>query len=117
MVYQTDVAMIFPTERARKPRTHHIPDMLPVSAEEMLVGETWRKVSWRRGTKGPLACHFAARRVRFADGQKHRVLDKGVSRLPGDEVWLLGERRSSTGRTYYIPNLHDEDSRKTLGQT
>src|SRR3546814_9681755 len=43
MVYQTDVAMIFPTEKARKPRKHHIPDMLPVSAEEMLVGETWRK--------------------------------------------------------------------------
>lgn len=114
MVYQTDVAMIFPTEKARKPRKHHIPDMLPVSAEEMLVGETWRKVSWRRGTKGPLACHFAARRVRIADGQKHRVFDKGVSRMPGDEVWIIGERRSTGERKYYISNMPAEASLKTL---
>src|SRR3546814_12619808 len=88
--------------------------MLPVSAEEMLVGETWRKVSWRRGTKGPLACHFAARRVRIADGQKHRVFDKGVSRMPGDEVWIIGERRSTGERKYYISNMPAEASLKTL---
>src|SRR3546814_12762049 len=86
MVYHTDVAMIFPTEKARKPRKHHIPDMLPVSAEEMLVGETWRKVSWRRGTKGQLACHFAARRVRIADVQKDRVIETGVFRIHGNEI-------------------------------
>jgi SRSO17 transposase len=72
-VYPTDVTMIFPTEKARKPRKHHIPDMSPVSAETMLVGVKWRKISWRGGTKGPLTCLFAARRVRIADGPKHRV--------------------------------------------
>ena len=58
----------------------------------MLAGETWRKLSWLRGTKGPLVCHFAARRVRIADGHKHRIFDKGVFRMPGDEVWIIGER-------------------------
>jgi SRSO17 transposase len=86
MVYPVDVVMIFPTEKARKPRKHHISDRPSVSAEEMLADETWRKLSWRRGTKGPLVCHFAARRVRIADGHKHRMFDKGVSRMPGDEV-------------------------------
>ena len=50
-VYPTDVTMIFPTEKARKPRKHHIPDMTPVSAETMLVGVKWQKISWRWGTK------------------------------------------------------------------
>jgi len=113
-VYPTDVTMIFPTEKARKPRKHHIPDMSPVSVETMLVGEKWQKISWRRGTKGPLTCLFAARRVRIADGPKHRVFDKGVERMPGDEVWILGERRSSGEQKYYISNLPADVSLKTL---
>ena len=65
-------------------------------------GERWRKVSWRRGTKVPLSCLFAACRVRVADGPKHRFLDKGVERMPGEEVWIVGERRSSGEQKYYI---------------
>ena len=114
MVYPANVVMIFPTEKARNPRKHHIPDTSPVSAEEMLAGEPWRKVSWRRGTKGPLVCHFAARRVRIADGHKHRIFDKGVSRMPGDEVWIIGERRSTGERKYYISNMPADASLKTL---
>ena len=113
-VYPTDVTMIFPTEKARKPRKHHIPNMSPVSAETMLVGVKWQKISWRWGTKGPLTCLFAARRVRIADGPKHRVFDKGVERMPGDEVWILGERRSSGEQKYYISNLPADVSLKTL---
>ena len=119
-VYPTDVTMIFQTEKARKPRKHHIPDMSPVSAERMLVGVKWQKINWRMGTKGPLPCLFAARRVRIADGPKHRVFDKGVERMPGDEVWILGERRSSGEQKYYISNLPadvsclDDDDRLRL---
>lgn len=113
-VYPTDVATIFPTEKARKPRKYHIPDMAPVSTEEILAGETWRKISWRRGTKGPLTCLFAARRARIADGHKHRVLDKGVERMPGDEVWIIGERRPTGERKYYVSNLPADTSLKTL---
>jgi SRSO17 transposase len=113
-VYPTDVAMIFPTEKARKPRKHHIPNMPPVCAEEVLAGERWRKISWRRGTKGALTCHFAACRVRIADGPKHRIFDKGVSRMPGDEVWIIGERRATGERKYYISNLPAHTTLKTL---
>jgi hypothetical protein len=113
-VYPIDVTMIFPTEKARKPRKHHIPDMSPVSAETMLVGVKWQKISWRGGTKGPLTCLFAARRVRIADGPKHRVFDKGVERMPGDEVWILAERRSSGEQKYYISNLPADVPLKTL---
>src|SRR6266851_6952191 len=79
-VYPSDVTMIFPTEKARKTRNHPIRDMSPMSAETMLVGGKWQKISWRGGTKGPLTCLFAARRVRIADVPKHRVFDKGVER-------------------------------------
>ncbi len=113
-VYPTDVAMVFPTEKARRPRKYDIPDVSPISAEKVLAGQKWRKVSWRRGTKGPLTCLFAARRVRVADGHKHRVLDKGVERMPGDEVWIVGERRSTGEQKYYISNLPADVSLKTL---
>ncbi len=112
-VYSTDVAMIFPTEKARKPRKHHIPDVTPVSTKAMLADEKWRKISWRRGTKGPLTCLFAARRVRIADGHKHRVFDK-VERMPGEEVWIIGECRSTGEQKYYISNLPADTSLKTL---
>ena len=114
MVYPTDVAMIFPTDKARNPRKYHIPDMSPISTEEMLTDETWRKISWRRGTKGALTCHFAARRARIADGHKHRIFDKGVSRMPGDEVWIIGERRSTGERKYYISNMAADTTLKAL---
>ncbi len=113
-VYRTDVAMIFPTQNVRKPRKYHIPDVSPIAADKVLAGERWRKVSWRRGTKGPLSCLFAACRVRVADGPKHRFLDKGVERMPGEEVWIVGERRSSGEQKYYISNLPADVSLKTL---
>ena len=64
-VYPADVALIFPVAKAGKPRKYHIPDQPPVSAEALLAGGKWQKVSWRRGTKGRLTCLFAARRVRL----------------------------------------------------
>jgi SRSO17 transposase len=42
------------------------------------------------------------------------VFDKGVERMPGDEVWILGERRSSGEQKYYISNLPADVSLKTL---
>lgn len=94
-VYPADVALIFPIAKTGKRRKYHIPDRPPVSAEATLNGEKWRKVSWRRGTKGRLSCRFAARRVRVADGHKHRMLDNRMQCMPGDEVWLVGERPES----------------------
>ena len=104
-VYPADVTLIFPVARTGKRRKYHIPDRPPVSAEAMLAGQKWRKISWRQGTKGPLACHFAACRVRLADGHKHRMLDNRVQCMPGDEVWLVGERRATGEQKYYVSNL------------
>ena len=116
-VYPADVALIFPVAKTGKPRKYNIPDQLPVAAESLLAGGKWRRVSWRRGTKGRLTCLFAARRVRVADGHKHRMLDNRMQGMPGDEVWLVGERRSTGEHKYYVSNLPADTSLKTLAAT
>jgi hypothetical protein len=89
-VYPADVALIFPAAKAGRPRKYNIPDRQPVAAEALMAAGKWRRVSWRRGTKGQLTCLFAARRVRIADGHKHRMLDNRMQCMPGEEVWLVG---------------------------
>lgn len=116
-VYPADVDLIFPLATTGRRRQYHIPDQPPVSAEAMLSGEKWQKISWRRGTKGRLTCHFAARRVRVADGHKHRMLDNRMQCMPGDEVWLVGERRSTGEQKYYVSNLPVDTSLKMLAAT
>jgi SRSO17 transposase len=71
-VSPADVALIFPVAKTGRRRQSHIPDRSPVSADAMLSDEKWQKVSGRRGTRGRLTGHLAARRVRVADGHKHR---------------------------------------------
>ena len=116
-VYPADVGLIVPVAKTGKPCKYHIPDRPPVSAEALLAGEKWQKVSWRRGTKGRLTCLFTARRVRVADGHKHRMLDNRMQCMPGDEVWLVGERRSTGEQKYYLSNLPDDASLKRLAAT
>ncbi len=116
-VYPADVSLIFPVAKAGKPRKYHIPDQPPVSAEALLAERKWQRVSWRRGTKGRLTCLFAARRVRVADGHKHRMLDNRMQCMPGDEVWLVGERRSTGEQKYYVSNMPPDASLKMLAAT
>ena len=106
-----------PVAKTGKPRKYHIPDQPPVSAEALLAGEKWQRVSWRRGTKGRLTCLFAARCVRVADGHKHRMLDNRMQCMPGDEVRLVGERRSTGEPKYYVSNLPADASLKMLAAT
>ncbi len=77
------------------------PSEEPIAAKAMLETAPWRRVVWRTGTKGPLAAEFAALRVRVADGPPQR--DR--TPLPGEEVWLIGERRTTGERKYYLSNL------------
>ena len=87
-----------------------MPDQEPREAEAVPAGLPWRRVAWRRGTKGPLAARFAATRVRVGDGAtwaNHR-------HLPGAEVWLVGEWRSSGERKYYLSNLPPRTSLRAL---
>jgi SRSO17 transposase len=113
-VYPADVALVFPVATTGRRRKYHIPDRPPVSVEAMLAQERWQKVSWRRGTKGRLTCLFAARRVRVADGHKHRMLDNRMQCMPGDEVWLIGERRPTGEQKYYVSNLPADTTIKVL---
>jgi SRSO17 transposase len=116
-VYPADVALIFPVAKTGKRRQYHIPDRPPISADAMLAGETWRTISWRRGTRGRLTALFAARRVRVAEGHKHRMLDNRMQGMPGDEVWLVGERRSTGEQKYHVSNLPAETTLKRLAAT
>jgi SRSO17 transposase len=104
-VYPGDVALIFPVAGRGRPRQRHIPDRRSISARAVLAGASWRSVSWRRGTKGRLSARFAAVRVRVADGSRQRIRDMGGQRMPGDEAWLIGERRASGERKYYLSSL------------
>jgi len=113
-VYAHDVAMIFPVAARGRPRKNAIPDAKSISAKAMLETAKWRKVSWRRGTKGPLVARFAAVRVRVADGPPQRIRDMGAQHLPGEEVWLVGEHRSTGERKYYLSNLSVDTPVKQL---
>jgi SRSO17 transposase len=100
--YGTEVALLWPRARTGRPRRSPVPSEKPVPAETLLADAPWRPIAWRRGTKAPLAAEFAALRVRVADGEAIRT---GVH-LPGEEVWLVGERRRASGETkYHLSNL------------
>lgn len=114
-VYPADTGLAFPEAATGRRRKYHIPDRTAVSAELMLAGAKWRKISWRRGTKGKLTCQFAACRVRVADGHRHRMRDGRVQAMPGEqEVWLVGERRTNGEQKYYLSNLPADAPLKTL---
>jgi SRSO17 transposase len=104
-VYPADVAMTFPVAGRGRPRKNHVPDVPSRPAQEMLESAKWQTVSWRRGTKGKLSAGFAAMRVRVADGPPQRIGDLGQQHLPGEEVWLVGEHRSTGEPKYYLSNL------------
>lgn len=106
--------MIFPVAGHGRPRRRHIPDVKSMAAQAMLEKAQWRTVSWRRGTKGRLSARFAAVRVRVADGPPQRIRDMGAQHLPGEEVWVIGEHRSTGERKYYLSNLPADTSLKQI---
>src|SRR3712207_2404095 len=107
-VYPADVAIAPPpVRRTGRPAKHPVPSVKSESAEALFTAlseAAWQTISWRRGTKGDLKADFAALRIRVADGP----VTSGAQHLPGDEAWLICERRSSAERKYYLAN-HAED--------
>jgi len=90
-----------------------IPTHARRSAKEIIAqrGEkAWRRLSWRDGTKGPLEAEFIAVRVRAADGPETR--DR--VHLPGDQAWLVAERRHNGETKYHLTNHPADASLKTL---
>src|ERR687897_2803271 len=67
-VYPADVQLVASTTTRGRPRKTPIPDQEAIAAETMLARVQWRRITWRRGTKGPLWARFAATRGRVADG-------------------------------------------------
>ena len=116
--YPVDVQLIWPVTKVRgRPRKRHVPDILSIAAEDMLVSAKWKTVSWRSGTKGRLKARFAAVRVRTADGPPQRIWDKGQQHLPVDEACLIGEHRASGEKKYYLANLPAEMDLRGLAAT
>jgi SRSO17 transposase len=113
-VYRADVAMTFPVAGRGRPRKNHVPDVPSRPAQEMLENAKWQTVSWRCGTKGKLSARFAAMRVKVADGLPQRIGHLGQQHLPGEEVWLVGEHRSTGERKYYLSNMPAETPLKQL---
>jgi SRSO17 transposase len=112
-VYPADVTLSHPERKPTgRPRKHPVPSAASVSATELIEAqpETFRSISWRTGTKGPLKAAFAARRVRVADGP---VAARG-QHLPGKEAWLIGEHRTTGERKYYLSNLPADASLEML---
>ncbi len=105
-VYGVDVQLVPPGGRKRRP----VPDQEPREAEAVLAELPWRRVTWRHGTKGALTARFAATRIRVGDG----AIWGNNRHLPGDEVWLVGEWRSSGERKYYLSNLPLRTSLRAL---
>ena len=105
-VYGAGVQLIPPQGRKRQ----SIPDEEPRTAEEVLAGLPWRRVAWRRGTKGPLAARFAVARVRVGDGPTFA----NNRHLPGAEVWLVGEWRTTGERKFYLSNLPPQTPLRAL---
>src|SRR6201995_5230794 len=45
------------------------------------------------------------------------MLNNRMQCMPGDEVWLVGERRSTGEQKYYVSNLPTDATIKTLAAT
>jgi SRSO17 transposase len=116
-VYPAEVVLTWPDAGRGRPRKNPVPAPLSRPAEALLAEQPWTELSWRMGTKGPLKASFAAVRVRVADGTPQRIFDKGQQHLPGEEVWLIGEHRTSGERKFYLANLPVEADLRTLAGT
>ena len=99
-----DVTVAEPARRPTgRPPKHPIPSAASTPAKTLFEGEdapAWTTITWRAGTKGPLAAKFAALRVRVADGPA----DRRAQRLPGEAAWLVCEERAGGGRRYDLAN-------------
>ena len=134
-VFTTDVGLLFPQANRGKPRLHPVPSEIAQDAAHVLTTCPWRRVTWRQGTKGPLAARFLAVRVRLADGPRsprhghlpgedgrgRRSGDRGVSRYQRYRVHLrpisvTNARRTSSrpAGQFRMPGMSMKDYRSWI---
>jgi SRSO17 transposase len=107
-VYPENVREIWPrSSSVGRPRKHPELSHTARSAQNMIARHgRFRRISWRKGTQGPLRAEFARVRVRVADGAE---LSRGKHR-PGECGWLVCERRSNGQHKYYLTNHSSKSS-------
>jgi SRSO17 transposase len=113
LVYDCAVQVKSPLARKTMGRPRNTPKASspPLKAKDMIDRHgVFETISWRRGTKGKLQAEFAAVRIRVADGPK--VL--GHRHGPGDEAWLVCERRPGGVKKYYLSNHRADMSLRAL---
>lgn len=96
-----------------RPRTRRAATAKPRRVRDVIASlgpYALQRVDWRKGTKGTLSAEFTALRIRAADGEP--VL--GHRRGPGDDAWLICERRWSGETKYYLSNYPADASLETL---
>lgn len=98
--------------RATAPAPHPRPDL--GRGREGAGGPALATGQLEARHQGPARRRFAAMRVRVADGPTQRIHDLGAQHLPCEEVWLLGEHRSTGEKKYYLTNLPADTSLKQL---
>lgn len=115
-VYPLTVRLQWPRPKPTgRPPKHPRPSVPSVSAQPLIAAlgpRAFRRLSWRRGTKGPLTAEFAAVRVRVADGP----LASSGRHLPGAPAWLVCERRAKGEQKYYLTNHPASASLRTLAR-
>jgi SRSO17 transposase len=113
-VYPAEAVIRPPPVRASgRPAKHPVSSHKGQSATAAIAAlpdASWRRLSWRRGSKGDLTADFAALRVRVADGP----LIAHNHRLPGEAAWLVCERRATGEHKYYLSNLPADTPLETL---
>jgi SRSO17 transposase len=110
-VYPVSARVLPPGASAgRRPRTTPRASVPSVAIATLRPALHWRRLTWRQGTKGPLAAEFTRRRVRATSSTV--VTDR--RKLPGEACWLVGERRSEGSEHWYLSNLPATASLRTL---
>jgi SRSO17 transposase len=115
----TRLRVVGPNAGTGRPRVKRAATAKPRRAADVLASlgpHALQTVEWRKGTKGTLHADFAALRVRAADGEPAFGPDGAVRHRhgPGDEVWLIFERRSNGETKYHLSNYPAEASLETL---
>ena len=104
-VYPSHVRLVIRSPDAGGRASAIFPISSPRPLTTFLPPQSGDASDWRKGTKGPFAASFAAVRVRIADGPPQRIREIGMRHMPGEEAWLVGERRASGERKYYLSSL------------
>ena len=110
-VYPEQVTTRFTQRVMGRPRKHPEISHDASSAEQFVQSNgSFRKVTWRMGTKGPMQGDFAIVRVRPADGDP---VSKG-QHLPGASAWLICERLSNGDLKYFLCNYPATASARSI---